>query len=105
MQRDLAHEHALSSFSIRWGKELALFFIFYVYVVQKRILKNRLIHHCSVTAGHLDCANSEKEYLKTNLPYWSSYMPMHVGGGQGYRAVYFTDRAPSTAQRQAVLGS
>lgn len=41
----------------------------------------------ALTADNLDCATSEKEYLKTNL-----------GDGEEYRAVYVTDRAPGSSR-------
>lgn len=103
MQREMAHEMPLPPIPL--GGARSLLCPFYVYVIQKRILKNGQIHHCSVIADNLACANFKKEYLKTNLLYWSSYTPMHVGSGQEQRAVYFTDRAPSSSQSQTVLGS
>lgn len=77
----MARDYALASFSIRWSKELALL---YACVIQKRIFKNgQQIHHCSVTADHLDCTIFEKEYLKNKLAIWEFFHARACGRWTG----------------------
>lgn len=83
----MAHEYVCASSSIRWSKELGLSFICLRDSQKDFFFFNGQIHHCSVTADNLGCATFKKEYLKTNLPHRSSYMPVHVGGGQECREV------------------
>ena len=61
--------------------------------------KKRESNHCSVRVDNLDYINFKKEYLKRNLPCWSSYMPVNVDSGQEYRAACVTDMAPGSAPK------
>ena len=97
----MAQECALASFSNRWSKELALFFMC-LCDSEKDFLKKRVI--TALRADNLDYLHFKKEYLKINFPFWSSYRPCAYGG-QEYRAVYVTNRLHARFRRQTVLGS
>jgi hypothetical protein len=92
----MAHECALASFSNRWSKELALFFMC-LCDSEKDFLKKRVI--TALRADNLDYLHFKKEYLKINFPFWSSYSPCTCGWWAGIQGCVCHQQIPCSVPK------